>query len=509
MIFPDPRAFSLPSYRHRIFGGSCPHPKGDIAVPSRISEPGRTVHLDDLIDGRPVGRFHFLVLALTGLVMFLDGLDTQAISFVAPAVAREWSLPVAALGPIFSASIVGLMIGYLVLSPLAHRIGHRKLVIAATALFGVFTVLCAVAGNETQLIALRLLTGAGLGAAIPSAVALASEFAPARRRSTFVMLIYCWLALGFVAASLISGAVIPAWGWRPLFVLGGILPLLLALVLLRLLPDSPSYLLPRDAVRARATLCRLDPDLDPTTLVLPAERASGAAGASVRHRSPLIELFRRHWLVSTALLWIAFMLNLGVFYAVQSWLPTILGRLGHSPSTAVLATALTTIGGIVAALVIGPSMDRRGPFGTLGVVYLLGAVFVSMLAFAVAGQNWMVLGAAFLAGTCVTGGQMSVVALATVLYPPRIRPTGVGWALGIGRIGGILGPLLVGFALGGGTAPRTVFVVMGAVLLVASGAVMALARVSRTVRTDARRADAAGSSAAGSDATRSVAVTGD
>jgi AAHS family 4-hydroxybenzoate transporter-like MFS transporter len=486
-----------------------PHTKGDIAVPSRISEPGRTVRLDELIDGRPVGRFHVLVLALTGLVMFLDGLDTQAISFVAPAVAKEWSLPVTALGAIFSASIVGLMIGYLVLSPLANRVGHRKLVIVATALFGVFTVLCAVAGNETQLIALRLSTGAGLGAAIPSAVALASEFAPARRRSTFVMLIYCWLALGFVAASLVSGAVIPAWGWRPLFVLGGILPLLLAVVLLKLLPDSPSYLLPRDVARARATLCRLDPDLDPRTLVLPAEHGRGATGAPVKSRSPLLELVRRHWLGATLLLWIAFMLNLGVFYAVQSWLPTILGRLGHAPSTAVLATALTTIGGIVAALVIGPMMDRRGPFGTLGVVYLLGAVFVSVLAFAIAGSSWLVLGAAFLAGTCVTGGQMSIVALATVLYPPRIRPTGVGWALGIGRIGGILGPLLVGFALGGGTTPRTVFIVMGAVLLVASGAVMALARVSRPLRTDSPRARVGVSPAPGPDDARRVAVPGD
>ncbi|MFC4946574.1 MFS transporter [Pseudonocardia sp. GCM10023141] len=472
--------FSQPS---RINGGGrVTHAKGDIAVSSQISVPGPAVRLDVLIDRRPVGRFHFLVLALTGSVMFLDGLDTQMISFIAPAVANEWSLPVAALGPIFSASIVGLMVGYLLLSPLANRIGHRKLVIVATALFGVLTLLCALAGDQTQLLVLRLLTGVGLGATIPSAVALASEFAPTRRRSTFVMFIYCWLALGFVAASLISGAVIPAWGWRPMFVLGGILPLLLVLVLLRFLPDSPSYLLVRDEARAHATLRRLDPDLGPATRVLPAERSSGVTGAPGKTHSPLFELFQRHWLVSTALLWIAFMLNLGVFYAVQSWLPTILGRLGHAPSTAVAATALTTVGGIAAAIVIGPSMDRRGPYGTLSAVYLLGAVFVSVLAFAVTGSSWMLLVAAFLAGTCITGGQMSVIALATMLYPPRIRPTGVGWALGIGRIGGILGPLLVGFVLGSGATPRTVFLAMGVVLVVASAAVFALAKASRSTR---------------------------
>ncbi|MEV6904570.1 MFS transporter [Amycolatopsis sp. NPDC051372] len=460
-----------------------------------------------MIDHRPVGRFHYLVLALTGLVMFLDGLDTQMISFVAPAVAKEWSLPVAALGPIFSASIVGLMIGYLALSPLANRIGHRRLIISSTVVFAVSTLLCTAAVNGTQLIALRTLTGVGLGATIPSAVALASEFAPTRRRSSFVMLIYCWLALGFVVASLISGAVIPEWGWRPMFVLGGLLPLLLVLVLLWLLPDSPSYLLPRNPSRARSTLRRLDPDLASNIRILPAERRD--AGAQTTTRSPMVELFRRQWLASTALLWIAFMLNLGVFYAVQSWLPAILGRLGHAPSTAVLATALTTIGGIVAAIVIGPSMDRRGPFGTLAVVYLLGALFVSALAFALTGANWVVLGAAFLAGTCITGGQMSVIALATVLYPPQIRPTGVGWALGIGRVGGIVGPLLIGYALGDGVIPQTVFLVMGAVLLIASVAVLALARISRATRTRAPRADLTSPVTAGPDAPSPVASTED
>lgn len=443
---------------------------------------GQVERLDDVIDRRPVGRFHVLVLALAGSVMFLDGLDTQAISFIAPAVAKEWALPVAALGPIFSASIVGLMIGYLALSPLANRIGHRRLIIVATALFGIFTLASALAGNVTPLIVLRLLTGIGLGAVIPSAVALASEFAPTHRRSTFVMFIYCWLALGFVAASLISGAVIPVWGWRVMFVVGGLLPLLLVLVLLRFLPDSPSYLLARwpDGARAHATIRRLDPDLDPAIRLVPAEPRSGSSTGS---RAPLIDLFRRHWLPSTLLLWTAFMLNLGVFYAVQSWLPTILGRLGHPPSIAVTATALTTVGGIVAATMIGPSMDRRGPFGTLGVVYLLGAAFVSVLATVISGASGgLLLVAAFLAGACITGGQMSVIALAAVLYPPRMRSIGVGWALGIGRVGGILGPLLVGFALGAGASPRTVFLIMGLILVVAGAAVFVLARASRAIR---------------------------
>ncbi|GGT03703.1 MFS transporter [Streptomyces chromofuscus] len=443
-----------------------------------------SVRLDDLIDQRPVGRFHYLLLALTGSVMFLDGLDTQAMSYAAPEVAQEWHLSPSALGPILSASIAGLMVGYLLLAPLAGRTGHRKLIIWSVTWFGVLTLLCAVANSEPQLLALRFLTGAGLGAAIPSAVSLASEYAPARRRSTFVMHIYCWLALGFVAAGLISRVVIPAWGWRAVFAVGGALPLLLATVLLRALPDSPTYLLRHGADHSavHATLRRLAPDLSPDTRVLAPEAHRADAAAAAHDRAPLLELFRRHRLLGTMLLWLAFMLNLAVFYAMQSWLPTVLAQLGHSASTAVAATALTTVGGIVAAMFIGPSMDRHGAFGTLGLVYLIGAVFVALFAVAIGGGAGGLLVAAFLAGTCVTGGQMSVIALATVLYPPRIRSTGVGWALGIGRIGGIAGPLLVGLALDSGVPVRSVFLVMAAAFLLASLVVAALSRASRDGR---------------------------
>lgn len=434
------------------------------------------VRLTDVIDNRPLGRFHYLILFLSGAVMFLDGFDTQSISFAAPVIAKEWGLPVAALGPILSAAIVGLMIGYLVLSPLANRVGNRRVVIVCTAIFGSLTLASALAMEPNHLIALRFLTGAGLGAVIPSVVSLTSEFAPKRRRSSFVMFIYCWLALGFVAAGISSGFIIPLLGWRMMFVIGGLVPLVLLGFLIRYLPESPRFLLREvdGQARVRAILQRLQPDLPAAANVV-----NGENHASKRAKTQVAELFRRKWLISTILLWLAFIANLAAFYSIQSWLPTIIGSLGRAPEIVIAATVLTTIGGIVAAAAIGPAMDRISPFGTLGTVYLLGAVFVVALGAVLGAGTEMLLVTAFLTGACVTGGQMSVIALATVLYPPHMRSAGVGWALGMGRLGGIAGPLLVGVALGGGIAPQQVFLVMAGALVIAGVSVLILGRMHR------------------------------
>lgn len=435
------------------------------------------VRLTDVIDNRPLGRFHYLILFLSGAVMFLDGFDTQSISFAAPVIAKEWGLPVAALGPILSAAIVGLMVGYLVLSPLANRVGNRRVVIVCTAMFGSLTLASALAMEPNHLIALRFLTGAGLGAVIPSVVSLTSEFAPKRRRSSFVMFIYCWLALGFVAAGISSGFIIPLLGWRMMFVIGGLVPLVLLGFLIRYLPESPRFLLREvdGQTRVRAILQRLQPDLPAAANIV----NDGENHASKRAKTQVAELFRRKWLVSTILLWLAFVANLAAFYSIQSWLPTIVGSLGRGPEIVIAATVLTTIGGIVAAAAIGPAMDRISPFGTLGTVYLLGAVFVVALGAVLGAGTQMLLLTAFLTGACVTGGQMSVIALATVLYPPHMRSAGVGWALGMGRLGGIAGPLLVGVALGGGIAPQQVFLVMAGALVIAGASVLILGRMHR------------------------------
>jgi AAHS family 4-hydroxybenzoate transporter-like MFS transporter len=430
--------------------------------------PERTVRLPDHVDERPVGPLQRSVLVLCGLVMFLDGFDTQAISYMAPSIAREWQLSPAAMGPVFSSALVGLMIGYLAVSPLADRIGHRPMLAAATAAFSALTIATTFVPSIELLLVARLLTGIGLGAAAPSAIALTSEFAPRRLRATFVLIIYCGFSLGFAIAGVAAGALIPAFGWRSVFLIGGILPLVLLPLLLRRLPESLAFSLRRGRSVA-AELRKLDP-------TLPADMQVIAAEHTVGERIPLARLFDHRWLLGTVLLWIVFAINLAEFYALQSWLPTILEDHHHPPAVVVAATTLTTVGGIAAALVTGPAMDRIGAGQTLGVLYLVGFVFVGMLGFALDMPLWALLLVTFLSGCCVSGGQKSVIAFASLFYPTDMRSTGVGWALGIGRVGGILGPIVVGLAVSAGWPANRLFIVLAIPMLVASLTVFALRR---------------------------------
>lgn len=434
------------------------------------------LRLPDFVDDRPVSPFQYGVVTLCGLIMFIDGFDTQAISYVAPHIAREWGLSQALLGPIFSAALAGLMVGYLALAPLSDRFGHKRLLVVATVSFAVCTLATVWSTGVTELVVLRFLTGLGLGAAAPSAIALTGEFSPKRLRATFVLAIYCGFSLGFVVAGLAAGALVPAHGWRSLFWVGAVVPLLLVPALVRLLPESPGYLIRRgaDPARIHRVLRRIDRTLPAAELArfeLTEVDPDGPAA-----RAALRTLFAREWVLGTVLLWVVFAINLAEFYALQSWLPTIMTNLHYPLSTVVTATTLTTVGGIAAAFVTGPAMDRLGAYGTVAAVYLVGFVFVALTGLALGSPIWLLLAATFLAGCSVSGGQKSVIALAAVFYPAAIRSSGVGWALGIGRLGGIAGPLLVGAALGSGWSPTALFYVMAVPMLVAGLAVLALGR---------------------------------
>jgi AAHS family 4-hydroxybenzoate transporter-like MFS transporter len=414
------------------------------------------------INARRVGIVQWVVIALCAFVMFLDGFDTQAISYMAPLIAKEWGLPRELLGPIFSSALTGLMVGYLLLSPLSDRFGHRRLILASTAAFGLLTLVTVFAASVAQLMILRFVTGAALGAAIPSTVALTTEYSPKRLRATFVLVIYCGFSLGFVAAGGLAAWSIPLYGWRSMLWIGAVTPLLLAACAFALLPESLDFLVrtkadPRSIWRV---VRRVDQDL-------PHDCPNEFTTDIAESRSAVGSLFQSGRTFGTIVLWLVFGLNLAEFYALQSWLPTILTNLNYPLNTVALATSLTTIGGIVAAFAIGPAMDRLGAYGSLSTVYIAGVVFVALLGPAVSAPHWVLLIAAFCAGFCISGGQKSVIALSAIFYAAPIRSTGVGWALGIGRLGGIGGPLLVGVLLGYHLSPASLFYAAAVPMLLA------------------------------------------
>jgi AAHS family 4-hydroxybenzoate transporter-like MFS transporter len=424
------------------------------------------------INSRPIGAVQYGIVVLCALVMFLDGLDTQAISYMAPMIAKEWGLSREVLGPIFSSALAGLMLGYLLLSPLSDLFGHRRLILFSTVAFGLLILVTLIATNVTELMTLRFLTGIALGATIPSAVAMTTEYMPRRLRATFVLAIYCGFSLGFVAAGGLAASMIPLYGWRSMLWIGALTPLTLAVFVYIFLPESLDFLVRTNAKSQSiwGIVQRLDralPNQAPQHFVTEIEAKRSAVGS----------LFQSGRTLGTLVLWLVFGLNLAEFYALQSWLPTILTGHGFSPNAVALATSMTTVGGIVAAFAIGPAMDRLGPHRSLAVVYFAGVAFVALMGPAISAAPWVLVVAAFCAGFCISGGQKSVIALAAIFYPAPIRSTGVGWALGIGRLGGIGGPLLIGLLLSYGLGAASLFYAAALPMLLA-GMLVALLGVS-------------------------------
>jgi AAHS family 4-hydroxybenzoate transporter-like MFS transporter len=435
-----------------------------------MSSPSEPIDVSTFVDNRPISRYQQGVFALCGALMFLDGFDTQMMSYVAPEIGREWGLSKIALGQIFSAALVGLMVGYLAISPLSSRFGHRRLILWSTACFGAATLLMLPASEVSHLIVLRFISGVGLGAMVPSALTTAGDYIPRRFRASSVLFVYCFFSLGFVAAGLASAWLIPHFGWQSMFLVGGVAPFLILPLVARYLPDSFGYLLergPTDQAKARRIIQRIAPEIpDETPLITPEQERPIAF--------PLRELFKRGTALGTTLLWLVFALNLGQFYALQNWLPSVLTDFGYPLSQVVAATTLTTVGGIVIAFVAGPAMDRLGAYGTVAIIYLCGFCVLLLFAAALQGPVWLLLLSAFLSGCCVSGGQKSVIALAAVFYPAQLRSTGLGWGLGIGRLGGIGGPLAVGSLLQAGYSARTIFYFIGAPMILMAAAILVL-----------------------------------
>ena len=386
------------------------------------------------------------------LVALLDGFDTQAIGYTAPAIAQALHLPRESLGAVFSAALFGAMLGALSFGPLADRLGRKRFMIAATIVLSVFSLLTAHVTTLQELLACRFFTGLGLGGALPSFLALGGEFAPVRKRGVFVTLAFAAFPFGGLVAALTSSYVIPAFGWQAVFYIGGIVPLLIALVLALWLPESLRFLLARNIRldEVRRTLARIAPEVVKPGVELVASPEPEREGVPMKH------LFTEGRAGATLLLWGAFFVCFMVLVTVTAWTPTVLRSVGFSISAGALIIGLNNAGSVVASALSGYLVEKFGPLRTLLPAFVLGGLCLAAFGQATSSVTMLAI-ASTLAGFFVGGTGTGLIALAAGLYPTTVRSTGIGWGMGIGRMGQVFGPIGTGLLVGWGVGVHGVF----------------------------------------------------
>ncbi|MFB6549303.1 MULTISPECIES: MFS transporter [unclassified Streptomyces] len=423
---------------------------------------------DDLLDAQPLGRLQIGVIVMCALVAVVDGLDTQAIALAAPDIASDWGTGSADFGLVFGIGLFGGLVGAIVFGRTSDRFGRRPNLLIAVAVFALFSLATPLVDSLTGLAVLRFLTGIGLGGALPGVISLTSEYTPRRMRATVVGLMFCGFPLGAVIGGAVSAAMIPALGWQSVFVLGGVVPLLFLPVFWVLLPESARFLtLTGDHQRLGKILRRMRSSVT-AEQIIPEPSPT---------RSPVVRLFTDGRAAGTLLLWATLFMSLLLTYLLINWIPLVARDTGIGSSGAALAVAALNLGAIVGQLVIGRLADRSSPTRVTGTAFALGAVAIA--AIGLSGQSGAaLLVTAFVAGFLSIGAQMCTVALCAIFYETSLRATGVGWAMGIGRIGGIVGPVLGGVAVAAGASVPTLFLLTGAASLCAGAAAFAMARAT-------------------------------
>jgi MFS transporter, AAHS family, 4-hydroxybenzoate transporter len=377
------------------------------------------------------------------VVVASDGMDVAIMGFVTPSILQEWDVSRAAFGLVISAAPFGLVIGALVAGPSSDRFGRKLVLTVSVFLIGIFTILTAYASSPTEMALLRLLAGIGMGAAMPNTTTLLSEYAPQRRRSLMITIMFTGFNLGSALIGFAAGYLIPLHGWRSVLLLGGSIPLALVPVLLLFLPESARLLALRGAPTQKiaAALGRV------TGYRFSGDEVFVSSEPPVPARKPIGVLFSHEYAITTVSLWVTYFMGLLVIYLLTGWLPTLMKDAGLSIETAANVTAMFQIGGTIGAVVVGWVMDKSRPAYVIGAAYFFGGACI--LALSVLGVLSPALATLVcLAGFCMSGGQTGLNAFAPGCYPTVARATGVSWMLGMGRFGSIFGSAIGGALLG-------------------------------------------------------------
>lgn len=422
---------------------------------------------NEILADKPLTASQFLVLGVCFFSMMLDGLDMMIAPYTAPALARDLSYTQEQIGLVFSSSLVGMAVGALVLSSLADIYGRTRLIVFALVLSGVTTVAIFWVTSPALFMAVRFVTGIGLGTMIAVLPGLGAEFSPAKQRELILSILVAGASVGTVVGGVIAAWAIPAFGWRYFYVQTGVAMVLVGLLFHLLIPESIQFILSRnkqDTLRKlNASLRRLGHapvnELPPRT---------GKAVESATVKSLVVPARRR----TTLLAWGAFFLTFASMYFIGSWLPKILVDVGMPDSQAIHASVILNTGAIIGIILIGFLSRYFRLNKMIPLAFLIAFVILLMMSLLFRSSDSLsfplVLGLAFLSGIFLNGGFGNLYAIAAIIYPPQIRMTGIGWCVGLGRLGAIISPALAGFLLGLGVAPADLLALFAVAILLAA-----------------------------------------
>ena len=400
------------------------------------------------LENQPIGPLQIRVAALCTLIQICDGYDLNSIGWSVPSLIHTWHLPPPAFTVAFLWSSIGIMVGALSAGPIGDRTGRRPLLMVSALIIGLGSLASAFAPSLPVLTVLRFFTGLGIGGAFPGAATLTGDYAPQRRRALMIMASFTGAPIGGFVGGQIVAVLLSHFGWPVIYIIGGLFPLALMLVMAVWLPESPRFLAAKADLtsRDRALLQRLD--------IAPGQVERQAVDIS--QGNPIKLLFGPGYALQTILLWVIFFCSLLNLFLFVFWMPTVFNLMGMTPSQAVFASSFRDFGAIWAVLYLGLAIDKVGPERSLAFHYAAGAVFIAVIAL-VAMPYALLLLVTFFAGMTIIGSQTGANATCGKLYPARMRTSGLGWALGIGRLGGIVAPVLGGYLLARGLNPTHIF----------------------------------------------------
>jgi MFS transporter, AAHS family, 4-hydroxybenzoate transporter len=396
------------------------------------------IQVSRLLDERGLSSFQIKMLIWTVLIGIIDGYDIGAIAFAAPHLVASWGIPRHALGPVLTASNIGVLFGSQLMGWVGDSYGRKTALIISNLLFGVLTFAAAYSTDLTQLFWLRFFAGFGIGGVIPNMVAINAESAPRRLRATLAIIAVGFVPLGGAFAGFVSAALVPHYGWPVLFQVGGVVPIVIALAAIVGLPESIKYMALHEGQRRRME--QLIVAIRPGLLVPPNARFVIEDERQAPSSNP-VYLFRNGLWLITPLVWLLFSLNLMGFFFLISWTPTLMAAAKVPQATAALAGAALQVGGTVGSLTLCWWLQRHR-FFAIAILFVLAVPVVASIGYAGLTSTAALLTATFFGGFLVLGIQSGINVAGALIYPTSLRANGSGWELGLGRLGSIIGPLL-------------------------------------------------------------------